>query len=47
VDGNSEDRRGTVSVFNGPAPQIETFDNPEQESKAIGEWSAARVAQGV
>ncbi|MCB1720027.1 MAG: UvrD-helicase domain-containing protein, partial [Candidatus Competibacteraceae bacterium] len=25
VDGNTEDRRGTVSVFNGPAPMIQTF----------------------
>ena len=25
VDGNTEERRGTVSVFNGPAPAIETF----------------------
>src|ERR1700745_1221731 len=38
VDGNSEDRRGTVSVFNGPAPEVETFDDPEQESEAVGRW---------
>src|SRR5205807_1843585 len=25
VDGNREGRRGTVSIFNGPAPQIDTF----------------------
>ncbi len=34
MDGNAEDRRGTVSVFNGPAPTIETFDDPEQEAEA-------------
>ena len=28
VDGNAEDRRGTVSVFNGLAPEIETFRRP-------------------
>jgi superfamily I DNA/RNA helicase len=47
VDGNSEDRRGTVSVFNGPAPNIETFDSTEEETQAVGEWIAARVEQGV
>jgi hypothetical protein len=47
VDGVTEDRRGTVSVFNGPAPEIATFDDPEQESKAIGDWIAARLRDGV
>jgi hypothetical protein len=47
VDGNSEDRRGTVSVFNGPAPEIETFDDPEQESEAVAAWVKGRIKQGV
>jgi mRNA-degrading endonuclease RelE of RelBE toxin-antitoxin system len=47
VDGNAEDRRGTVSVFNGPAPEIETFDDPEPEAEAVGEWVKGRVGQGV
>jgi hypothetical protein len=47
VDGNAEDRRGTVSVFNGSAPTIETFDDPEQESEAVGSWITARVEHGV
>jgi hypothetical protein len=47
VDGNAEDRRSTVSVFNGPRPTIETFDDPEQEAEAVGEWVKARVEQGV
>jgi superfamily I DNA/RNA helicase len=47
VDGNSEDRRGTVSVFNGPAPEVETFDDPEQESEAVCAWISGRVEQGV
>ena len=42
-----EDRRGTVSVFNGPPPTIETFDDPEQEAEAVGEWIAARIGEGV
>jgi UvrD-like helicase C-terminal domain/AAA domain len=47
VDGVSEDRRGTVSVFNGPAPEIETFDDPKQEAEAVGEWIAGRLRDGV
>jgi hypothetical protein len=47
VDGNAEDRRGTVSVFNGAAPTIETFDDPEQESEAVAGWIAGRLEQGV
>jgi superfamily I DNA/RNA helicase len=47
VDGNPEDRRGTVSVFNGPPPAVETFDDPEQETETVGEWIAARIRQGV
>ena len=47
VDGNAEDRRGTVSVFNGPAPEIETFDDPEQESEAVAAWVKGRIKQGV
>jgi superfamily I DNA/RNA helicase len=47
VDGNSEDRRGTVSVFNGPAPEIETFDDPEQEFEAVGGWIIGRIERGL
>jgi hypothetical protein len=47
VDGNAQDRRGTVSVFDGPAPTIETFDDPEQEAEAVGAWITGRVEQGV
>jgi superfamily I DNA/RNA helicase len=34
-------------VFNGPAPEIETFDDPEQEAEAVGAWVAVRVEQGI
>lgn len=47
VDGNSEDRRGTVSVFNGPAPTIETFNEPDQETESVGNWIADRLREGV
>lgn len=47
VDGNAEDRRGTVSVFNGPAAEIETLDNQEQESEAVGAWISSRIKDGI
>jgi superfamily I DNA/RNA helicase len=40
-------RIGTVSVFNGPPPAVETFDDPEQEAEGIGKWIAARIGEGV
>jgi superfamily I DNA/RNA helicase len=47
VDGNQEERKGTVSVFNGPEPEIHTFGNAANESAAVGEWLAARASEGV
>ncbi len=38
VDGNVADRRGTVSVFNGPAPRVEEFDSIEEECAAVAKW---------
>jgi superfamily I DNA/RNA helicase len=36
VDGNTEQRNGTVSVFNGPQPQVLAFTTPEEEIQAVG-----------
>ena len=47
VDGNVEDRRGTVSVFNGPKPDIRVFESIEQEAEAVGAWIAERIRDGV
>lgn len=38
VDGNTDDRRGTVSVFNGPQPVILELKTPEEESTAVAKW---------
>jgi mRNA-degrading endonuclease RelE of RelBE toxin-antitoxin system len=46
VDGNTESRRGTVSVFNGAEPVVRTFDDPEQEQAAVGAWIAERIWEG-
>ncbi|MCC7164320.1 MAG: UvrD-helicase domain-containing protein [Anaerolineae bacterium] len=47
VDGLTETRSGTISVFNGPAPSIETFESSEAESKAVAMWIKARLADGL
>lgn len=46
VDGNAESRRGTISVFNGPAPEICTFDTATEESEAVGHWLDDRLKEG-
>ncbi|MGH8156345.1 MAG: 3'-5' exonuclease, partial [Rhodanobacteraceae bacterium] len=47
VDGNEEERRGTVSVFNGPAPEVRTFPTPEAESQAVAAWLRRRADEGM
>ena len=47
VDGNTEGRKGTVSVFNGPNPTVLVLDDGEAESVAVGEWLRARVHDGL
>jgi UvrD-like helicase C-terminal domain/AAA domain len=38
VDGNSEDRSDTVSVFNGPPPVIRVCPDSAAETAAVGAW---------
>lgn len=47
VDGNKEDRRDTVSAFNGPPPAIRTFKTESEESKAVATWIRERVTEGL
>ena len=47
VDGNTEERKGTVSVFNGPSPAVRALDSEETEYAAVGEWLRARVNDGL
>ena len=46
VDGNAERRGATVSVFNGPAPEVRMFESPEDETEAIAGWLRARRDEG-
>jgi mRNA-degrading endonuclease RelE of RelBE toxin-antitoxin system len=47
VDQNEQDRRGTVSVFNGPDPEVQVFLDASRETQAVAEWIKAAVAEGI
>lgn len=47
VDGNTEDRRGTISVFNGPEPVIAVLDTHEKEIEAVSQWLSDRISEGI
>ncbi|WP_291984232.1 3'-5' exonuclease [Luteitalea sp.] len=47
VDGNREDRRHTLSVFNGPPPDIRTFATETLERAGVGEWLRSLVDGGL
>lgn len=38
VDGNRENRRGTVSVFNGAEPELRRFDDEPGEIASVANW---------
>lgn len=42
-----EVRKGTVSVFNGAAPQVAVFQSEAEESAAVSFWIEERLADGV
>lgn len=47
VDGNVEERRGTVSVFNGPPPTISVCDDTASEVQRVSQWISQRRADGI
>lgn len=47
VDGNADERDRTVSVFNGPAPEVLLFDTKEEEIAAVSAWIDRARAEGV
>lgn len=47
VDGNTEERRGTISVFNGPEPAIMVFDTPETEIESVSNWISERMSENI
>lgn len=47
VDGNSEIRSDTVSVFNGPAPWVRVVKTEGDEANAVGAWLAEHSSAGI
>ncbi|MBO6552187.1 MAG: UvrD-helicase domain-containing protein [Roseitalea sp.] len=46
VDGNEESRKGTISVFDGPLPEIRILRDEAEEGAVIGRWIAERLQDG-
>jgi len=47
VDGNVEERSGTVSVFNGAEPSITRWPSQDVEQAEVGRWLEQRINEGV
>lgn len=46
VDGNTEER-GTISVFNGPQPDIRVLDTREDEIETVSQWLSSLKSDGI
>ena len=46
MDGNTDRRTGTVSVFNGADPIVRPFPSPAEETAVIAEWLNSRGQEG-
>lgn len=47
VDGNTESRKGTVSLFNGPQPSIKVLATVELEIQEASQWLSRLIEAGV
>ena len=47
IDGNTEDRTDTISVFNGPVPLICTYADENAEIEAASKWIAEHTVAGL
>ena len=47
VDGNSETRSDTISVFNGSPPEILVLKSESEEIECVGSWLTKRSKSGV
>jgi mRNA-degrading endonuclease RelE of RelBE toxin-antitoxin system len=47
VDGNVEDRSGTVSVFNGPSPSLRAAKDQNQECDTVAGWLRQKSSEGL
>ena len=47
VDGNIETRKGTISIFDGPMPQIQLFKTKEDEISAVSSKIIEWIKRGI
>lgn len=47
VDGEVEVRKGTISVFDGPPPEIRNWPSMAAESAGVAEWIRQRITDGL
>jgi mRNA-degrading endonuclease RelE of RelBE toxin-antitoxin system len=47
VDGNKEDRKGAISTFNGPPPEIMVLNTQQEEIDAVSKWLVKRTNEGI
>ena len=47
VDGEQQDRSGTVSVFNGPPPIVRLLSDPNEEASTVSHWINDAVESGI
>ncbi len=47
VDGNTDERGDTISVFNGPPPEIQVVATNNEEIKIVSTWISAHINAGI
>jgi len=47
LDGNVEQRGDTISLFNGPAPQIRRLASEEEERETVSAWLIEQMKAGL
>jgi len=47
MDGNAEKRNQTISVFNGPEPEVKLFDGQGAEISFVADWIKSLVSSGM
>ena len=47
ADGNTEERSGTISVFNGPEPSVAIAESTEEECKVVADWLGDVIERGL
>jgi len=47
IDGNTENRSSTISLFNGPRPDVFVLDTQKNEIETVAKWLSERTNEGV